>query len=63
VLLNLADIEKADIPPHLRPQFKTVLQWDPSHRYAAARMPRVLAVEMYEAAFGQEGVVMWLRSL
>ncbi len=38
-----------------------VLQWDRNQGYDPARMPRRVAQALVEAAFGQDGVVTWIR--
>lgn len=62
-LMGLAQITPADIPGPIRPAFKTVLSWDVEHRYKSDRMPRRQARQMYEATFGEQGVLKWLKTL
>lgn len=44
------------------PHFATVLHWDRQHSYSANRVPRRVAKQMFEAAFGPDGVVAWISS-
>jgi hypothetical protein len=43
------------------PGWHVVLQWDRAQGYDHNRMPRKVAKGMVEAAFGQFGVVTWIR--
>ena len=43
------------------PSWKVVLDWDRSQDYDPDPMPRRVARSMIEAAFGQDGVVTWIR--
>jgi hypothetical protein len=43
------------------PSWKVVLDWDRNQAYDPNPMPRRVARSMIEAAFGQEGVVTWIR--
>jgi hypothetical protein len=43
------------------PSWAVVLQWDRGQAYDPARMPRRVARSMVEAAFGEKGVVTWIR--
>ena len=43
------------------PAWHVVLQWDRAQGYDPERMPRKVAQGMVEAAFGQFGVVTWIR--
>jgi hypothetical protein len=43
------------------PSWFVVLQWDRSQYYDPKPMPRKVARSMVEAAFGEDGVVTWLR--
>jgi hypothetical protein len=43
------------------PSWKVVLDWNRNQAYDPNPMPRRVARSMIEAAFGQEGVVTWIR--
>ncbi len=43
------------------PSWKVVLDWNRNQAYDPNLMPRRVARSMIEAAFGQEGVVTWIR--
>jgi hypothetical protein len=45
----------------LGPSWKVVLDWDRNQGYDPTPMPRKVARSMIEAAFGQEGVVTWIK--
>lgn len=62
-LAEIALIGTSDVPSLVRPAFKTVLSWNIEHRYAGRRTPRRQARDMFEAAFGEGGVLQWLRTL
>ena len=42
---------------------RMALDWSRRHDYHASAMPRRVAHGMVEAAFGDEGVIAWLRSI
>jgi hypothetical protein len=57
---RFAGIDRAPVPPHLRHRWATVLAWDHGHEYRASPMPRKVARQMVESAFGDQGVIAWL---
>jgi hypothetical protein len=59
-LVALARIELRTTDP-IGPSWKTVLDWDRSQGYDPKPMPRKVAGAMVEAAFGEKGVVTWIR--
>lgn len=60
-LVERADIPTRELPPLVRSSFRTVIGWNRYRDYEATRMPREEARSMYQAAFGEEGVVEWLK--
>lgn len=44
------------------PSWKLVFEWERGHGYAIDKLPLKYAEQMYEAAFGPNGVVRWLAS-
>lgn len=62
-LRNLVEI--AGIEPRTTdatgPSWAVVLQWDRAQGYDPNPMPRRVARSMIEAAFGENGVVTWIR--
>jgi hypothetical protein len=59
-LVALAGIELTTTDP-IGASWKTVLDWDRSQGYDPNPMPRKVARSMIEAAFGEKGVVTWIR--
>jgi hypothetical protein len=59
-LADLAGIERRTTDP-IGPSWKTVLDWNRSQGYDPNPMPRKVARSMVEAAFGEKGVVTWIR--
>lgn len=59
-LVEIAGIELRTTDP-IGPSWATVLQWDRGQGYDPNPMPRKVARSMIEAAFGEEGVVTWIR--
>jgi len=59
-LVQIAGIELNTRDP-IGPSWAVVLQWDRGQAYDPDRMPRKVARSMIEAAFGQKGVVTWIR--
>jgi hypothetical protein len=59
-LVELAGIELSTTDP-VGPSWKTVLDWNRSQGYDPNPMPRKVARAMVEAAFGEKGVVTWIR--
>src|SRR5277367_3907104 len=59
-LVELAGIELRTTDP-TGPSWAVVLQWDRSQGYDPNPMPRKVAGSMIEAAFGDDGVVTWIR--
>jgi hypothetical protein len=59
-LVDLAGIELRTTDP-VGPSWATVLQWDRGQDYSPKPMPRKVAGSMIEAAFGENGVVTWIR--
>jgi hypothetical protein len=59
-LREIAQIPLA-VAASLAPAWHVVLQWDRNQGYDPARMPRKVAQALVEAAFGQDGVVTWIR--
>ena len=59
-LVQIAEIERSSRDP-VGPSWAVVLQWDREQGYDPAPMPRKVAHSMVEAAFGEKGVVTWIR--
>jgi hypothetical protein len=59
-LVQIAGIERSTRDP-IGPAWAVVLQWDRDQGYDPAAMPRKVARSMVEAAFGEKGVVTWIR--
>jgi hypothetical protein len=59
-LVELARIELRTTDP-TSPSWAVVFQWDRSQGYDPKPMPRKVAGSMIEAAFGDDGVVTWIR--
>ena len=59
-LVEIAEIELTTTDP-TGASWKTVLDWDRSQGYDPNPMPRKVARSMIEAAFGEKGVVTWIR--
>jgi hypothetical protein len=59
-LVRIAEIP-LDAGAPQAPAWHVVLQWDRAQGYDPARMPRRVAQSMVEAAFGELGVVTWIR--
>ena len=62
ILMRAAGIARTEIPAHLRAKWAVVLSWDHLNEYVAGRMPRKVARDMVQAAFGPAGVIEWLRT-
>ena len=62
-LAREADIDLMAVPPRIRVSFRVALDWRRGHDYVARPMPRPVARDMVNAAFGEEGVVEWLKQL
>ncbi|MGV1757637.1 hypothetical protein ACQZ6F_17425 [Rhizobium sp. A22-96] len=60
VLKDIAGI-KITVTDSNAPCWHVVLQWDRNQAYDPKPMPRKVARAMVEAAFGDEGIVTWLR--
>lgn len=60
-LAEIAGIRKAPDDP-VAPALHIMLQWDRNQGYDPKPMPRKVARSYVEAAFGERGVVTWLRS-
>jgi hypothetical protein len=61
-LVGIAGIQLSTIDP-IGPSWKVVLDWDRNQAYDPNPMPRRVARSMVEAAFGQKGVVTWIREI
>jgi|ERR1700677_2135632 hypothetical protein len=59
-LVDLAGIELRTTDP-IGPSWATVFQWNRGQGYDPKPMPRKVAGSMVEAAFGDDGVVTWIR--
>ena len=59
-LLEISGIDQSTRDP-IGPSWAVVLQWDREQGYDPAPMPRKVARSMVEAAFGEKGVVTWIR--
>lgn len=62
-LFELAGIDHAMMPVRLRARWKVVLSWNRWMDYEYGRVPRRVARDMVEAAFADDGVVPWLKTL
>ena len=45
----------------IAPSWQVILQWDRNQQYDPRPMPARVASSWFDAAFGQEGVVTWIR--
>jgi hypothetical protein len=61
-LVALAGIELTTTDP-IGASWKTVLDWNRGQGYDPSPMPRKVARAMIEAAFGEKGVVTWIRKI
>ena len=59
-LVQIAGIELSPTDP-VTPSWSVVLQWDRGQAYDPLSMPRRVARSMIESAFGEKGVVTWIR--
>ena len=59
-LVQIAGI-KLDTKDPIGPSWAVVFQWDRGQAYDAGPMPRKVARSVIEAAFGEKGVVTWIR--
>jgi hypothetical protein len=59
-LVQIAGIARSTWDP-IGPSWAVILQWDREQGYDPAPMPRKVARSMVEAAFGEKGVVTWIR--
>lgn len=65
---NLRDLaQKLGIEPKTFPPadpaaaaWRLALTWERQHGYNVNKLPSIVATQMYEAAFGADGVVEWL---
>ena len=62
-LMALAGLDSSSIPRPMMPRFKTVLSWSRENEYQSALVPRRQARQIYEHAFGPDGVIEWLKTL
>lgn len=63
MLVRHAGIDLTAIPLSVRASLRTTLDWTRGHDYMYARMSRAQARSMVDAAFGEGGVVQWLKTL
>ena len=61
-LFDLTGLDRTAMPPNTRAALMTVFGWDRDHAYTLDRLARSEARAMYEAVFGPEGLLEWLRS-
>ena len=61
-LCEVAGISLEGQPSSIRAAFKTVFEWDRSHAYTSSKVPRAEARAIFDAAFGPEGVIEWLKN-
>jgi len=59
-LIQIAGIELKTRDP-IGPNWHVVLEWDRAQAYDPLPMPRRVARSMVDAAFGEKGVVTWIR--
>lgn len=59
-LIRIAGIALKTSDP-IAPSWAVVLQWDRGQAYDPIPMPRRVARSMVDAAFGEKGVVTWIR--
>lgn len=62
-VMALAKIGPIDVPRSLKFEVSTALSWKRESAYRGSVLPRRQAREMYEAVFGPNGVIEWLKSL
>ena len=62
-LLKALGVDPKHLNRGLKIKLKTAMDWDRSHDYAISSMERRVARAMYDACFGADGVVEWLKSL
>ncbi|MBO0906314.1 hypothetical protein [Jiella sonneratiae] len=60
-LFAIAQISHEALPAELRASLRMVLSWRREHEYNGDRVPRRVARQMFEAAFGPDGVIEWLK--
>ena len=60
VLARIAGVNLSATDIHA-PSWHLVLQWDRNQGYDPQRMPRKVAKNWVEAAFGPDGVVTWIK--
>jgi len=63
ILFGMLGVSHNGLPPELRTNLRTVLNWSRAAEYAEGKMPRKEVIQFYNAAFGPNGVVEWLKSL
>lgn len=61
-LILVAMIQVEDLPAEVAASFSKVCEWRREHDYEAHMFPHREAKEMYEAAFGVNGVVTWVEA-
>ena len=62
VLFDLTGLDRTTMPPNTRAALMTVFGWDRDHAYTLDRLARAEARAMFEAVFGPEGPVEWLKN-
>ncbi len=62
-LAELAGIERASVPSHLRGRVKLAFSWNVEHRYLDRKTPRRVAKDVVDSVFGEDGVLEWLKTL
>jgi hypothetical protein len=60
-LARIAGIDVKNAGPR-RPSWHVMFQWDRNQAYDPKPMPRRVARSFVEAAYGQDGIVTWIRT-
>lgn len=63
LLFSALGVDHTSLPPGLRAKLRTVLSWSRDKEYVGSKMPRKEAVQIFEAAFNEDGVIAWLKTL
>lgn len=61
-LFDMTGLDRTAMPPNTRAALMTVFGWDRDHAYTLDRLARSEARAMFEAVFGPEGLVEWLKN-
>lgn len=62
-LVEIAGLDIREAPTAIQASWLVVLSWDRLHDYSAETMPPRVARDMFDAAFGPQGVIQWMARL